>query len=103
MPRNKPVRTYFYAGVTDLTNRMLSAADIDGVDEEVAFLRGYVRKYADEHPEEFDRVIKGVKEIVNAVKEKYRLSRANATSLTVALKEMAASLRDEVLPPIDDV
>ena len=54
--------------------RMPRARQIKGLDEEIALLRVRLLRYAKEHPEKLEVLLKGVTLLVRAVATRYRLS-----------------------------
>ena len=55
--------------------RLRTAKSIEGLDQEIALLRLRLHGLAQEHPEDVEKLRKGVETLVKAVALKYRLSR----------------------------
>ena len=54
--------------------RLPKARTQEGLDEEIALLRVRLHNVAQEHPEQFELLLKGVNALVKAVAMKYKLS-----------------------------
>ena len=76
--------------------RLPRARRVQGLDEEIAFLRVRLERLAREHPENVEMLLKGITVLVRAVATKYRLSpraeRDLAASLAGVLRGIGGAL-----------
>lgn len=74
----------FYSSALSRAERMhLSKARAQaGLDEEIALLRVRLHRLAQEHPEQFELLLKGINSLVRAVAARYKLSDRPAEDLT---------------------
>ncbi|MEX0750496.1 MAG: hypothetical protein WD359_06770 [Dehalococcoidia bacterium] len=88
-----PRRRNFYAGAFDGADQELlwQAAQIDGIEDEIAALRLVLRKHLCDRPETYDVMLKNVDSLLRAVSAKYRMSPKNAQDFA---ERMTATLRD---------
>ncbi len=75
-PSSRRAATNFYASVLDRAQQLQleAAADVDGLDDEVALLRLKLRQAVEERPEDLPLMLKGIEMLVRAVAVRYRLS-----------------------------
>ncbi|MBI4201094.1 MAG: hypothetical protein HY531_02245 [Chloroflexi bacterium] len=87
-----PTLSGFYASALSRAERMrLPKAKLaEGLDEEIALLRVRLHSVAQEHPEQFDLLLKGINALARAVAMKYKLSDKPAEDLA---KNIAGVLR----------
>jgi hypothetical protein len=78
--------------------KLQDALDIEGLDEEVALLRLWLRKAIEEHPEDLQLMTKGVELLVRAVATKYRLSPKSKRDLANNLASVIENVGELLLP-----
>jgi hypothetical protein len=88
-------RLNFYERPLDTTReRMAAAAEVGGIDEEIALIRSRLHKFARDHPDDLNTVTKITRAIVRAVAERYRMQakdkRALEAASIAAIRELAA-------------
>lgn len=99
-PREKR-RKNFYATVFNEAD-LLEAAQIEGIDDEIAALRTILRDKGKEV--KLNAALRSIEMIVRAVAAKYRMSPANKEDLAEAVMTVARKLREDLVPGrIDDV
>ena len=59
-PREEERRENFYARLFDSAQDMWDAERAEGIDDEVALLRGKFRKQVAEHPEDYEAIVLAV-------------------------------------------
>src|SRR5687768_14540319 len=78
--------------------RLQDALDIEGLDEEVALLRLWLRKAIEEHPEDIQLMTKGAELLVKAVAARYRLSPKSKRDLAENLGRVIDEVGGLLLP-----
>ena len=93
-PRDKPAASAsgFYASALSRAERtrLPKASSAEGLDEEIALIRVRLHRIAQEQPEQFELLLKGVNSLVKAVALKYKLSDKPVEDLS---KNIAGVLR----------
>ena len=100
---DKPVATalgFYSSALTRAERTRLSKARSEkGLDEEIALLRVRLHAIAQEHPEQFELLLKGVNALVRAVAVKYKMSDQPADDLSKhilgVLRGIGAALEPE--------
>lgn len=72
--------------------RIPRARQMEGLEEEIALLRVRLLRLAQEHPEQFELLLKGVALLVRAVATKYRLSPQSQEDLSRSLAGVITSI-----------
>ena len=94
----------FYDNVIASAEKAMAAAQLVGLDEELKSLREYVNEYARQHKEEFDKVIKGMRLIMQMVLARHRIGGQQLEETIAALEEATRDFREQFgAPDIDDV
>jgi hypothetical protein len=94
----------FYDNVITSAEKALAAARLVGLDEELNTLREYVNNYAQHHREEFDKIIKGMRLIMQMVVSRHRMGGEKLDETIAALEEATRDFREQFgAPDIDDV
>ncbi|MBI4338788.1 MAG: hypothetical protein HY680_02405 [Chloroflexi bacterium] len=77
----------FYASALSHAERLRlpKARSMQGLDEEIALLRVRLHRAAQEHPEQFELLLKGVSVLVRLVAARYRLSDRPAEELSQSI------------------
>lgn len=90
----------FYATALSRAERMRlpNARDAEGLDEEIVLLRVRLHRVAQEHPEQFDLLLKGVNALVRAVSTKYRLSDKPAEELSKSVIAVLEGIGGALMP-----
>ncbi len=88
----------FYSSSVDEAEALIEAAEIDGLDEEIALLRLGLKNCATKHPGEFAVVVKGAEAIVKAVRARYRMNEKNAQALSEAMAKAVKQFQEMVFP-----
>ncbi len=94
----KQPRDGFYGRALSEAERVLlpQAAEVQGLEQEIALLRVKLATVVQEHPQNLPLMLRGVELLVRAVSAEYRLSRKSQDNLAAAidgvLKEIGASL-----------
>ena len=67
----------FYAGALDAAERieLEAAAEVEGLDEEIALLRMKLRKALGKRPDDLPLMLRGIDLLVKSVSARYRLSK----------------------------
>lgn len=87
----------FYGRALSEAERVLlpQAAEVQGLEQEIALLRVKLSTLVREHPENLPLMLRGVELLIKAVSAEYRLSRKSQDNLAAAidgvLKEIGAS------------
>lgn len=71
----------FYAAAVEDAAELLEAAEVSGVDAELASLRVALRKHVQEHPDDLELMLKSVRLIAQVVSAQYRMSPARTDEL----------------------
>ena len=93
----------FYEGCVGDADVLLAAAEIDGIDGEVALLRTRLREHGEAHKEDLRLLERSVASLVRAVAARHRMSPQRARELTDAMTATFASLAEQILGPVDEV
>jgi len=72
-----------------------SASHIEGVDQEIAFLRVKLKQLADEHPERLDLQLEAASTIARLIRTHYQISKNQKKTLRESLEKV---LTDVALP-----
>jgi hypothetical protein len=106
MTADPPVRARppFYASAIDESEALIEAAEIEGVDEEIAILRVRLKKRLDDASSDLDLILRCARLIVVAVAARYRMSPRRADELATHLAATISGISEQILPPaIEDV
>jgi len=99
----KQRRRNFYADAFD-EQALFEAAQVEGIDDELASLRLLLLKEAKKKPQTLNRLLRGIEVVVRAAAIKYRMSPANKEDLAEAVMTVARKLREDLVPgEFDDV
>jgi hypothetical protein len=93
-----PWRPY-YDNVIDSAEKAMAAAQLVGLDEELRSLRAYINEYMRDHKDEFDKVVKGMRLIMQMVVAQHRIGATALAETYAALEEATRELREAFLPP----
>ena len=94
----------FYDNMVANAEKVVAAARLVGLDEELKTLREYVNNYAKQHKEEFDKIIKGMRLIMQMVVARHRMGGEKLDETIAALEEATRDFREQFgAPDIDDV
>ncbi len=100
--RNEPASSTagFYSSALSRAERMRlsNARATEGLDEEIALLRVRLHRVAQEQPEQFDLLLKGVHALVRAVSTKYRLSDKPAEDLSRSVIAVLEGIGGALIP-----
>lgn len=90
----------FYSSALSRAERMRlsDARAAEGLDEEIALLRVRLHRVAQEQPEQFDLLLKGVHALVRAVSTKYRLSEKPAEDLSKSVIAVLEGIGGALIP-----
>ena len=91
----------FYNSVLD-ESTLLEAAQVDGVDGEIAYLRTHILELSRKKPQAVAAIHRGLDLLVRAVAVRYRMSPANTDDLAAAVRTVARQLRAELMPQEED-
>ena len=103
-PARKPTRSRiardFYGSALDAAEQieLREAAEIKGLDEEIAVLRMRLRKVLKEHPEDLPLMMRGVELLVKAVSARYRLSKEAEEDLAGHLAGVLQGVGVQLMP-----
>lgn len=84
----------FYDRVIDAAE-LREALAVDGLDQDIALLRGTLRKHMKAHPGDLDVMLKSVTLLVRAVAARYRMSEKRAADFGAALATTVDLLTDQ--------
>ena len=101
-PPSKPVDDrYFYESSLSQIERLElpAAAELKGLDEEIAALRVRLKTALKDRPEDYALLVRGVGMLTRAVATQYRLSPRAKKDLTENFVAVFNSLGDQILPP----
>jgi hypothetical protein len=93
----------FYAGAVENAEALVEAAELTGLDEEVALLRVRLRELMEEKETDYALMLKGMELLVRAVATKYRMSPQSADELGRVLGEVITRVGDQLFPPEREV
>ena len=96
----KPIR--FYARVAKSEAEALEideAAEVEGLEEEIAVLRVQLRAALNEEERDLPVILKGVEVLMKAVATQYRLSPRARKDLADNFAAVLNSFGDQILPP----
>jgi len=90
----------FYASALDAAERieLEEAAEIEGLDEEIAVLRVKLRKALVEHPEDRQLMMRGIELLVKAVSARYRLSKQAQEDLAESIDGVIRGVGGALMP-----
>ena len=90
----------FYASALNRAERMRlpKAREAEGIDEELALLRVRLHRLAEEHPDHFDLLAKGVNSLAKVVALKYKLSDKPAKDLAESLAAVVREVGGLLMP-----
>jgi hypothetical protein len=93
-----------YNGVVTNLEKTLAAGELVGLDEELRSMRSYVSDYARTHGEEFEKVLKGMRLIMQIVLAQHRMSAGMLTDSYAALEAATREFREAFKKPeLDDL
>lgn len=73
--RPRSLRGFYARAISEAERAVLEhAAEVEGLDEEIALLRSKLRQALAERPDDMDLLLKGIGLLVRAVSARYRLS-----------------------------
>ena len=104
-PRGRPaVVRDFYGSVLDSARQttLKYAADIDGLDKEIALLRLKLREAIDEGPESFQLMIRGMELLAKLVSARYRLSKKAEKDIASSASNLLRGLAVQLYPERSD-
>jgi hypothetical protein len=82
-----------------LSDSLRAAARVEGLDEEIALIRGRLHKFADAHEDDIETVLKCVQMIVRAIAQRHRMQPTDAKAFEAAAIETTKNLCAQLLPP----
>ena len=93
-PRPPESLSFFYGGnATEAELRAVYA--LQGVEQEIAFLRIRLKKHFDDHPEDYELMMKSVESIVRAVAVRYRIGDKRTKDLASALMSVIETVGEQ--------
>jgi hypothetical protein len=96
-----PQRENYYAPVSD-KKALAEAAQVEGIDDELAELRVRLRELIREKkPENFELIMKGMKQIVGMVAARYRMSAKSKQELASAVSAVIHGVGVQLFPEED--
>jgi hypothetical protein len=103
MTRETPPRDNYYTEVFDtLQARIAGARDLDGVEPEIALIRGRLHDFMNDHPKDLEPVIKCVRLITRAVADHYRMHPRDRNRLEGEALARVRELAAQFGPPEED-
>ena len=99
-PARSPVARNFYGSALDAAEQIeqQEAAEVEGLDEEIAVLRVRLRNVLKEHPEDYPLMMRGVELLVKAVSARYRLSKEAEEDLAGHLAGVIQGVGAQLMP-----
>ena len=91
----------FYAEAIEDGEALYAAAEIDGIDGEVAMLRLHLARHGKNHPEDVELMQKSIALLVRAVVARHHMSPQRADEIQRALVSTIDSIRIQVYGPED--
>jgi hypothetical protein len=90
----------FYHRALDAAEQieMVEAAEVEGLDQEIALLRTRLRKVVDEKRDDFPLMLRGVDLLVKAVSARYRLSKEAEADLAASIANVVRGVGGQLLP-----
>jgi hypothetical protein len=90
----------FYGRSLDAAERveLQEAADVHGLDEEIAVLRLRLRQAVDGHPDDLQLMLRGIDMLVKAVSAKYKMSRPAAEDLADSIAAVVRGVGVQLMP-----
>lgn len=92
----------FYARAVEDGEALYEAAEIEGIDGEVALLRRELRRHAEREEVNLDVLQRSIGQLVRAVVARHRLSEASAGAMRDGLVTALAGLLADI-EPVDEV
>ncbi len=92
----------FYAGALEDGEELYAAAEIDGIDGEVAMLRLHLARHVKEHAADMELMHKSIALLVRAVVARHRISPRRADELERVLTSTMLSIQAQIFGT-DDV
>ncbi|MHB8377056.1 MAG: hypothetical protein ACYDEB_08890 [Dehalococcoidia bacterium] len=96
-PAAETVERFYRAAVEDAA-ALVEAAEVTGVDEELALLRVKLREHLRERPQDYELLLKGVRLIAHVVAARYRMSPARADELAGTLADTIRLVGGQFFP-----
>ena len=92
----------FYASALDSADRIEldQAAEIEGLDGEIAVLRVKLRAALAEHPEDKQLMMRGIELLVKAVTARYRLSKQAQEDLSESIDGVIRGVGGALMPEV---
>jgi len=94
----RPTLRSFYADAVRNAEALAEAAELEGVDEEIAVLRTALHDMVKRHPDDYALMLKGSEMLVRAVAAKYRMSPQSAHDLGEAVGEVILRVGGQIFP-----
>lgn len=90
----------FYGSALDAAERIEldAAAEVEGLDEEIAVLRVKLRKALSKHPEDLPLMLRGIDLLVKAVSARYRLSKQAEEDLAESIAGVIRGVGGLLMP-----
>ena len=88
----------FYASAVKDAEALIEAAELTGVDGELAVLRSSFHAHIKEHPEDIDLMLRSVRLIAQVVAAEYRMSPARTDEFAEALESVVTRLGVQMFP-----
>ena len=88
----------FYAAAVEDAAELIEAAEVSGVDAELASLRVALRKHVQEHPDDLELMLKSVRLIAQVVSAQYRMSPARTDELADTIRAITTQLGAQMFP-----
>ena len=89
----------YYDGLVDNLDESLAAGKLVGLQTELKSMRSYVRKYARKHPEEFEKILRGMRLIMQMVVAQHRIGSEQLEQSYAALEAATRDIREQLMPP----
>jgi hypothetical protein len=94
----EPALAGFYADAVRNAEALVEAAELEGVEHEIAVLRTALHDMLAERPVDYALMLRGAEILVRCVAAKYRMSPQSAHDLAEALGETIQRLGGQIFP-----
>ncbi|MDE3095678.1 MAG: hypothetical protein KGK07_06730 [Chloroflexota bacterium] len=92
-----PIENFYRAAVEDAA-ALAEAAEVTGIDGELALLRAKLRAHLKERPQDYELLLKGVRLIAQIVAAQYRMSPARTDELAGTLADTVRLVGGQFFP-----
>ena len=98
-PRRRSLSGFYRKGLAEAERLELQeAADVQGLDDEIALLRLKLREALEKRPQDLPLMLKGVELLVKAVSARYRLSKEAQSDLADSLANVIRGVGGQLFP-----